>query len=235
MKAVILAGGLGVRLRPFTKVIPKPLLPIGEKSVLEVQIMQLKKSGFDEIFIATNYMGEYIERFFGDGSSYGVKLTFSKEVTALGSAGPISLLKNKINEPFIVVNGDILSLIDYKKLYNFSLENNAPLTIAIKKHVTPYSFGDIFFEGDRVTGLEEKPDIVKYIMTGIYVMTPQIFDLIPVNQTFGMDDLIRKMLSQDIPIVKYLMSEYWIDIGRIDDYEEANSIYSEHFKEASNF
>lgn len=235
MKAVILAGGLGTRIRPFTKVIPKPLLPIGEKSVLEVQINQLKQSGFNEIYIATNYMSDYIERFLGDGSSYGVKLIFSKEDVPLGSAGPLSLLKDQLTEPFIVMNGDILSLIDYEKFFNFSVENKGVLTLAIKKHITPYAFGNIFFKGDNVIGLEEKPEIIRYIMAGIYTMTPEVFDYIPDAKPYGMDDLIRTMLSKKVSILKYLMSEYWIDIGRIDDFEEANSLYNEHFKEVSNF
>lgn len=235
MKAVILAGGLGMRIRPFTKVIPKPLLPIGEKSVLEIQINQLKRSGFNEIYIATNYMGDYIERFFGDGSSYGVKLTFSREEEPLGSAGPLSLLKDELTEPFIVMNGDILSLIDYEKFFNFAVRNNGMLTLAIKKHITPYAFGNIFFQDDLVTGLEEKSDIIRYIMAGIYVMTPDIFEYIPEKKSYGMDDLIRTMLEKKVPILKYLMSEYWIDIGRIDDYEEANIFYNEHLKEVSNF
>src|SRR5438309_577534 len=112
MKVVILAGGLGSRLKPFTEVIPKPLLPIGEKSVLEIQIDRLKKFGFDEVYLATNYKSEYVENFFGNGSRYGVKLAISKEEKPLGTVGPLTLLKDKLTEPFIVMNGDVLSLID---------------------------------------------------------------------------------------------------------------------------
>ena len=113
MKAVILAGGLGTRLRPFTEIIPKPLLPIGERSVLEIQIEKLKYFGFNEIYLATNYKSQYIEGFFGDGSRYGVKLEISKEDKPLGTAGPLLLLKDKLNEPFIVMNGDIISLVNF--------------------------------------------------------------------------------------------------------------------------
>ena len=117
MQAVILSGGLGTRLRPFTEVIPKPLLPIGEKAVLEIQIEHLKKYGFDEIYLATNYKSEYIENFFGDGSKFGVKLFISKEEKPLGTAGPVKLLQDKFKEPFIVMNGDI-TLLNYGNLYN---------------------------------------------------------------------------------------------------------------------
>lgn len=221
MKAVILAGGLGTRLRPFTEIIPKPLLPIGEKSVLEIQIERLKSCGFNEIYLATNYKSKYIEDFFGDGSRYGVKLEISKEDKPLGTAGPLLLLKDKLTEPFVVMNGDILSLVKFDDLYKFAVAQDALLTISIKKEVVPFDFGNIFFEGNRVTGIEEKPDIVSYILAGIYVMKPEIFKYFPPNEYFGMDLLIKKMLSVGENIVKYDLNEYWLDIGRIDDYYQA--------------
>lgn len=233
MKAVILAGGLGTRLRPFTEIIPKPLLPIGEKSVLEIQIERLKKYGFDEIFLATNYKADYLERFVGDGAQYGVNITISKEETPLGTAGPLMLLRDKLTEPFVVMNGDILSLLDFGALYEFARQKQAWLTLAIRQHITPYAFGDIFFEGDRITGIEEKPNIVKYILAGIYVMRPEIFNVIPPNTYFGMDMLIKEMLGRNLPVVKYEMTEYWLDIGQITDYEKAQDIYRKHFKEAT--
>ena len=221
MKAVILAGGLGTRLRPFTEIIPKPLLPIGEKSVLEIQIDKLKSFGFDEIYLATNYKSEYIESFFGDGTRYGVKLFVSKEEKPLGTAGPLLLLKDKLTEPFIVMNGDILSLIKFDELYNFALSQDSLLTISIKKEVVPFDFGNIFFEGNKVTGIEEKPDLVSFILAGIYVMKPEIFKFFPENKYFGMDHLIKGMLASGETIVKYDLNEYWLDIGRIDDYYQA--------------
>jgi len=232
MKAVILAGGLGSRLRPFTAVIPKPLLPIGEKSVLEVQITRLKKHGFDEIFLATNYKSEYIEGFFGDGSRLGVKLAISKEEIPLGTAGPLLLLKDKLKEPFIVMNGDILSLINFSKLYEFALKQESLLTITVKKEITPFAFGNIFFDGDKVTGIQEKPDIVMYILAGIYVMKPEIFEFFPKEPVyFGMDTLIFNMLNNNSLVTKYDLNEYWLDIGRLNDFEKAQEIYREHFNE----
>jgi len=231
MKAVILTGGLGTRLKPFTEIIPKPLLPIGEKSILEIQIERLKKYGFDEIFLCTNYKSEYIKNFFGDGSRYGIKLTISKEDKPLGTAGPLTLIKGELNKPFIVMNGDILSLINFSKFYEFALEKNTNLTISIKKEITPYAFGNIFFNGDYVTDIQEKPDIITYILAGIYVMTPDIFKFIPDNKYFGMDSLIHTLLEKKIPVAKYELSEYWLDIGRINDYEKAQDAYNTHFKE----
>lgn len=227
--AVILSGGLGTRLKPFTEAIPKPLLPIGDKAVLEIQIERLKKYNFDTVYLATNYKSNYIENFFGDGSRYGVKLKISRESHPLGTAGPVKLLQEHLSEPFIVMNGDILSLVDFEKVYQFACSNESLLTVTIKKIITPYAFGNIFFEGDFVTRIEEKPDIVTYALAGIYVMKPKLLDFIPDNQYFGMDMLLRKMLEINMPIAKYEIKEYWLDIGQLQDYEKAQTIYQDYF------
>ena len=230
MKAIILSGGLGTRLKPFTEVIPKPLLPIGEKAVLEIQIERLKSYGFNEIILATNYKSDYIESFFGDGSRYGVKLKISKEDKPLGTAGPLTLLKDTLTEPFLVMNGDILTLLDFGKMYEYAQKQNSPLTIGIKKEILPFAFGNIFFEGDYVTDIQEKPNFELFILAGIYVMTPEVFKYIPHNTMFGMDHLIKKLLAENVKIPKYLIKEYWLDIGRINDYETAQDVYKEKFQ-----
>jgi NDP-sugar pyrophosphorylase family protein len=231
MRAIILAGGLGTRLRPFTEIIPKPLLPVGEKAILEIQIDRLKKFGFDDIFLCTNYKSEYIKNFFGDGSRYGVKITVSKEDKPLGTAGPLTLIKDKLVQPFIVMNGDILTLMDFGKLHEFAAQRDALLTIAIKKEVTPYDFGNILFDGDFVTDIQEKPNIVTYVMAGIYFMKPGIFEFIPEDEYFGMDSLVKELLSRGgSRVAKYEMSEYWLDIGRINDYEKVQDAYNNYFK-----
>jgi len=231
VQAIILSGGLGTRLRPFTEVIPKPLLPIGEKAVLEIQIEHLKANGFDHIFLATNYKSEYIENFFGNGNKYGVKLTISKEDKPLGTAGPVKLLQNQLNnEPFLVMNGDILTLLPYRKLYDFACTKETLLTIGTKDIFTPFQFGNIHTEGDFVTGIEEKPNIKTTILAGIYIFKPEILDLIPDNTMYNMDKLIMDMLTKDLPISHYPIKEYWLDIGQVDDYEKAQNIYKEHFQ-----
>lgn len=232
MKAVILAGGLGSRLKPFTEIIPKPLLPIGEKSVLEIQIERLRQNGFDEIYLATNYMSDYISNFLGDGSRYGVKIRISKEDKPLGTVGPLTLLKDKLTEPFLVMNGDVLTLLNFKQFYDFSLKKNSVLSITIKELVTPFRFGNIFFNGDYVTAIEEKPKIRTNILAGVYIFTPEIFKYIPENEKFDMDRLIEKLLMEKIPITKFDIREYWLDIGQIDDYEQAQEIYKNHFAES---
>jgi NDP-sugar pyrophosphorylase family protein len=230
MKAVILAGGLGSRLKPFTEVIPKPLLPIGEKSVLEIQIERFRKYGISEIFLATNYKSDYIENFFGDGSRYGVRLIISKEDKPLGTAGPLTLLKNELKEPFILMNGDILSLINFVDFFEFSSRMRTMLSITVKKIITPYSFGNIYFDGDFVTHIEEKPDMVTYALAGIYFMEPEILRFIPENEYYGLDSLIKSLLKNNIPVSKYELNEYWLDIGRVEDFEKATEIYKTHFK-----
>jgi len=231
MQAVILSGGLGTRLRPFTEVIPKPLLPIGEKAVLEIQIEHLKANGFEHIFLATNYKSDYIENFFGNGDKYGVKLTISKEDKPLGTAGPVKLLQNQLNdEPFLVMNGDILTLLPYSKLYAFACTKETLLTIGTKDIYTPFQFGNIHTEGDFVTGIEEKPNIKTTILAGIYIFKPEILDLIPDNTMYNMDKLIIDMLVKGLPISHYPIKEYWLDIGQVNDYEKAQNIYKEHFQ-----
>jgi NDP-sugar pyrophosphorylase family protein len=229
MKAVILAGGLGTRLRPFTEAIPKPLLPIGEKSVLEIQIEQLKKCGFEEIFLATNYKSDYIENFLGDGTSYGVKLKISKEKKPLGTVGPLSLLENEFSEPFLVMNGDILTLMSYNELYDFACLKNSLLTVSIKEFITPFQFGNIFYEGDYITKIEEKPNFKTNILAGIYVFKPGIFEIIPKDVYYSMDTLINDMIKKNSPITKFVINDYWLDIGRDVDYQKAQEIYKDYF------
>lgn len=230
-QAVILSGGLGTRLRPFTEVIPKPLLPIGEKAVLEIQIERFKEYGFEEIYLATNYKSNYVENFIGDGSRYGVNLIISKEDKPLGTAGPIKLLQDRLShDPFIVMNGDILTLANFSDVYEFASSKDSLLTICVKKIITPYAFGNIHFDGDLVVNIEEKPDIITFALAGVYVMKPGIMELIPDNEYFGMDKLIKRMILEKIPIHKYEITDYWLDIGRVEDYETAQNSYKEFFK-----
>jgi len=224
-RAIILSGGLGTRLKPFTAAIPKPLMPIGEKAVLEIQIERLVQYGFREIILATNYKSQYIENFFGDGSRYGIKLTISKEEKPLGTVGPIKLLEDVLDEPFLVMNGDILSLVDFDEMYQFALKQLTDLTVGIKKMIMPFAFGNIFFDGDRVTKIEEKPDIVTYALAGIYIMKPSILTKIPADEYYGMDTLMQSMLVDNEQIAKYEINEYWLDIGNIHDFEKAQAEY----------
>jgi NDP-sugar pyrophosphorylase family protein len=229
VKAIILAGGLGTRLKPFTEIIPKPLLPVGESSVLEIQILSLKKHGITDIIIATNYMADYVEAFLGDGSKLGVQLQFSKETKPLGTCGPVSLLRDQLDEPFFLMNGDILTTLDFSNAATFAEGSGANLTVITKQIVQPFQFGKIISEGDYITGVEEKPDLTMEILAGIYIFKPALFEIIPADSYYGMDTLIKDMLARDWKIAKYPIREYWLDIGQVNDYEVAQQAYREHF------
>lgn len=229
MKAIILAGGLGERLRPFTQAIPKPLLPIGEQSLLEVQVSNLVAAGFDEIYVATNYKSQYIENFIGDGSALGAKISYSREEEPLGTCGPVGLLREELDEPFILMNGDILTTIDFSRFYRFSVDEGTDFAIATKNIGTPFNFGSVQSEGNRIVRVDEKPEFLIEVVSGIYFMRPELLELIPVGVYFGIDDLIGRMLEDNRPIARYLMKEYWLDIGRIEDYSVAEEAYQQHF------
>lgn len=229
MKAVILAGGLGTRLRPLTEVIPKPLLPIGESNVLEIQIQSLKRSGFEEIYIATNYRAEYVKAFLGDGSKYGVQLFFSQEEKPLGTCGPLSLLRNQLDAPFLLMNGDILTNLDFSIPYKFAQSVLSDLTVVTRQMITPFNFGRVISSGNFLKEIQEKPDFKQEIVAGIYVMKPEILGRIPDGEYFGMDALIQTMLKDGNPVARFEMRDYWLDIGQIKDFEQAQGVYDEYF------
>lgn len=230
MKAVILAGGLGTRLKPFTEVIPKPLLPIGESSVLEIQVMSLARHGVDEIFIATNYRSDLVQAFLGDGEKYGVKLRFSREDKPLGTAGPALLLRDRLTEPFILMNGDILTTLDFTAAYAYARSlTDADLVVVTKDIVTPFHFGKVLTDGTYITEVQEKPDVTFEILSGIYVLKPAVFDVFPQDTYYGIDSLIRDLLAAGRKVGRYRMADYWLDIGQIQDYQQAQDAYAEHF------
>lgn len=230
MKAVILAGGLGERLRPLTQAIPKPLLPIGEQSLLEIQITNLSKHGIREVLIATNYKSDYIENFIGDGSNRGVTIRYSQEEKPLGTCGPLSLLRGELLDPFLMMNGDILTNMDFSRFYDTAVADPAELTVATKRIRTPFNFGSVGSEEQRITSIEEKPDLLTEIVAGIYFIRPALLRHVPDDTYFGIDKLIQQMLATGEPVGRYLMNEYWLDIGAIDDYDEAETAYREHFQ-----
>jgi NDP-sugar pyrophosphorylase family protein len=226
--AVILAGGLGQRLRPLTNIIPKPLLPIGTSTIIEIQLMTLKRFGFDRVLIASNYHADYFESFLGRGDRYGIDIFFSREEKPLGTCGPLSLLRQHLDNPFLMINGDILTQIDYHRLDTFAAERGAPLTVVTKEINIPFRFGRVLADGDFITEIEEKPNYKQEILAGIYVMLPEVIDMVPVDTYYGVDQLIKDMLAAKRPIAKYLMHEYWIDVGQLDDYEIAKQEMEKH-------
>ena len=219
--AVILAGGLGLRLRPLTNIIPKPLLPIGESTVLEIQILSLRKYGVEKVIIAANYMSDYLAAVVGSGEKYGVRVVVSQEKEPLGTCGPLTLVGEHLQEPFFMMNGDILTDINFDELGAFALAKRAWLTVVTKEIAIPFRFGRVIAKGDFITEIEEKPNYLQEILAGIYVMQPEILGLIPSSTYFGVDSLIKSMIAKHHPVCKYLMHDYWIDIGQLSDYELA--------------
>lgn len=229
MKVVILAGGLGKRLRPFTEVIPKPLLPVGERSILEIQISRLERFGATEVLLATNYKSSYIEKFILDNKVFDIPVTVSREEEPLGTCGPLTLIKDRLTEPFMVMNGDILTNLDFRVFYQSATDTGTMLTVGTTVIHTPFEFGAVVTDGQYITSVQEKPEIKMEILAGIYVMRPGIFKYIPEKTYFGMDSLIKALLDDNEIIGRYPINAYWLDIGRPPDYERAQLEFSEHF------
>ena len=230
MKAVILAGGLGKRLEPLTKTVPKPLLPVGEKSILDIQIGNLAKYGFKTIYIATYYKADFVESIIGSSKKHGVDIVFSKEPKPLGTCGPLSVLREELDTPFVLMNGDILTNLDFNQLIRYGNNQDADLTVVTKTVQTPFNFGHVVSRDNYIVDIEEKPNIELEILAGIYFMRPGIMKLIPENTYFGIDSLIKKMLEESLPVARYHMTEYWLDIGSPETYDEAQIAYEIHFK-----
>lgn len=226
MKAVIMAGGLGQRLRPLTKVIPKPLLPVGESSVLEILVNRLKECGCTELFVALNYQSSLFEAFL-NSEKWGMKIACSKEETPLGTAGPLRLFRDSLTEPFLVINGDILTNLDFAELREFHTSQHVELTVVTKALTIPLRYGLVNTVDNKIVSIQEKPDMVADIIAGIYFCSPQVLNAIPDNAFFTMIDLIHRMLDQKRPMARYHLKDYWLDIGNMEDYEKAQDLFSQ--------
>ena len=222
MKAVILAGGKGSRLRPFTFSIPKPLLPVGGKSILELIIRRLFSLKINDITLAIGYGAELIKAYFGDGKKFNIKINYVQENKSLGTAGPLKMVKN-LKEPFLVMNGDIITKINFLDLFNYHKKNNAVMTIAVKKYTNQLPFGTISLTKNNIIDIEEKPTTTHLISTGIYILDPIVIKYIPVDTFFTIPDLIKELVKAKLNVVKYEFDEYWLAIEQVDQLEEANN------------
>jgi dTDP-glucose pyrophosphorylase/predicted transcriptional regulator len=219
---VIMAGGLGMRLRPLTEKIPKPMLKVNGKPMLQGIIERFRDLGVEEIYISVNYKAEVIEGYFGDGSAWRIKIHYLREKKRLGTAGSLSLLPKDLHSPFFVVNADIITDLDFRAIYQFHREQDADLTVAVKKVSYQVPYGTIEVEHGRIVGLSEKPHIKKLVNAGIYILEPRILPEVPENQFFDMTDLIHKLIVQGRLVSSYLISGTWIDVGQRKDYEQVN-------------
>ena len=226
-RAVILAGGKGTRLRPYTIVLPKPLMPIGEYPILELVIRQLVSHGFDHITIAVNHQAELIKAFFGDGSKWKVKIDYSLEHRPLGTMAPLKLIKD-LPSNFLVMNGDILTDLDYSAFYSKHLENETLFSISSHKRDSKIDYGVLETNSEGVlTGFIEKPISSYEVSMGIYLVNKDALSFIPDNQPFGFDDLMLKLLSNSKTVMVNSFNGYWLDIGRPDDYMQAIEEFAE--------
>ncbi|PCJ20690.1 MAG: mannose-1-phosphate guanyltransferase [Candidatus Cloacimonadota bacterium] len=227
MKAVVMAGGLGMRLRPLTSVIPKPMLPVGDRSILEIILLNLKKAGVSTVYIAVNYMSEYFKTHFDKNPIKDLEIVFSNELEPLGTAGPLGLLREKFSEPFIVVNGDILTNLDFVDFYNTFKKEKADILVGTKKLYLPTNYGVISSVGSDILSIQEKPQIETEIVAGIYCLSPSVLNLIPHNSFYQMNDLLQTVLDTG-RLKKYLISDYWLDIGHMENYEQAQKDVNEY-------
>lgn len=220
-----MAGGLGTRLRPLTFSIPKPLLPVGEKPVLEIILSKLKKQGLKDIILSVGYKSELIKTYFRDGSKFGVNIRYFDEDKRLGTAGPLRMIRDKfkIHEPFIIMNGDIITKLDFKKMIKYHMRKKSDLTVGIKRHKSQTPFGVISLEGDNICGIKEKPILKFNISAGIYILNPKVIDYIPYKSYFDMPNLIGSCIKNNRKVLGYVIKEYWLGLEKLKSFNQANS------------
>ncbi len=230
MKAVILAGGKGRRLKPYTLVLPKPLVPIGDIPILEIIIRQLAFYGFKDIYLACGYFYELIKAYFNDGTKWGVNLYYSVEEKPLGTVGPLKLLKNELDEPFLVINGDILTDMNFLEIFQHHIINGKLMTIGVTEHKTKMEYGVVHLYENSVIDYEEKPEIKHYVSMGVYIFAPYVLKYIEEGKKMDIPDLIHRFLDEDISINTYIYNGLWFDIGNKEDFEKAMESFNKHRK-----
>jgi NDP-sugar pyrophosphorylase family protein len=229
-RAVVLAGGRGTRLRPYTTVLPKPLMPLGDRPILDIVIRQLKAAGFERITISTGYLAELIEAFFGDGARYGVAIDYFREEEPLGTVGALSMIDGLGDGDFLVMNGDVLTDLDFGALLDRHSADDATATIATTQRVVEISLGVLMFEDPddtRLTGYAEKPSVRYEASMGVYCFTPRALDHIERGAPLDFPDLVLKLIEAGETVRAWRSDGYWLDIGRHDDYEKALEEFEE--------
>lgn len=228
-RVVLMAGGLGKRLRPLTETVPKPMLTVGGKPLLEQIIGVFAEQGFWRISVSVNYRREMIEAHFGDGRAFGVEIDYVQEDRAMGTAGALSLLKDRPDAPFIVMNGDLLVSLQFSELLAFHGDTGALGTMVVREYEQQVPYGVVRAEGHVMTGIEEKPIERYYVNGGIYVLSPAALDLIPEGEPMDMPSLLTRITEEGSRVSVYPLRDYWRDIGRIDDLEAARTEFDSVF------
>ncbi|MDC0954975.1 sugar phosphate nucleotidyltransferase [Alphaproteobacteria bacterium] len=219
-RAVVLAGGLGTRLKPYTVALPKPLMPVGDYSILEIIIRQLAMTGFTRITLAVNHQANIIAAVFGDGKKWGVDIDYSLETTRLGTMGPIKIIDN-LPENFLVLNGDVLTDLNFGKFYNYHVAEKNLFTISSFERKQKIDYGVLEIEGNKLNGFREKPEFALEVSMGVYMVSRRVVDLIPPEVNFGFDQLMKLLINKKklVDVIKH--QGYWFDIGRHEEFSDA--------------
>jgi len=226
---VLMAGGLGSRLRPLTENVPKPMLTVGSKPILETIIESFSRHGFRNFLLSVNYRAEQIHEYFGDGRKLGVSIKYLSEKKRLGTAGALSLVSQKPLTPFVVMNGDLLTGLNFEHLLNYHVHARADATMCVRDYEFQVPFGVVQTEGARITTIEEKPSHQFYVNAGIYILQPDVIDLVPKDAFYDMPQLFLDLIAAGKKVCSFPVKEYWLDIGRPGEFEQAQDEYSDNF------
>jgi NDP-sugar pyrophosphorylase family protein len=231
MKAVVLAGGRGTRLAPYTHILPKPLMPIGEMPILEVMLRQMKRAGIRDVVLTVGHLASLLHSYFGRGERWGMNIEYSYEDQPLGTAGPLALIDG-LHDTFIVTNGDVLTTLNVMELVSFHKQHGAIATIASHARQVHIDLGVIQLDGGcTVIGYEEKPNIDYVVSMGIYIFEPEVLHYIPRNQYLDFPNLVLKLIEAGEKVMSFPFSGYWMDLGRPDDYQQANQDFRDMLHE----
>ncbi len=219
----LMAGGFGTRLRPLTNSIPKVMLKVGSRPILETIMLGFVEHGFTEFYISVFYLAEQIRDHFGDGSKWGVKIHYIEETNPLGTGGSLSLLPAEVNEPIIVMNGDLLTRINFNSLLNFHNSRGAKATMCVREYTMEVPYGVIESEDIKITSIVEKPKQHYFVNAGVYVLSPEVYKNLPKDKHKDMPDLYNELIAAQKNVFMFPIHEYWLDIGRLGDFEQAQS------------
>lgn len=228
-KVILMVGGLGTRLRPLTENTPKPMLKVGNKPILQTIVEKFAEYGYTDIVMCVNYKSHIIQDYFGDGKEFDVNIEYVFEEQRMGTAGALSLLKEKPTEPFFVMNGDLLTNVNFEHLHTYHLSNNSLGTMCVREYDFQVPYGVVNISNSKITSIEEKPTHKFFVSAGIYMLSPEVLEYIPKNKFYDMPTLFEKIISESKNAISFPLREYWLDIGRIEEYKKANEEYDEVF------
>jgi dTDP-glucose pyrophosphorylase len=227
-QVVLMVGGLGSRLHPLTKETPKPMLKVGKKPILETIIENFSNYGFKNFILSVSYLSHVIEEYFGDGSKFGVKIRYIHEEKRMGTAGSLFLMKKYLKEPFFVMNGDLLTSVNFQNLHDFHMQNSAKATMCVRKYEFTIPYGVVNIKNQDIVSIDEKPVHQTFVNAGIYILDPMLLENIPENSFFDMPTLFEEQIGK-VKVLSFPIHEYWLDIGHMRDFEKANNEYGSVF------